>query len=1030
MPLRYLFFSIFFLMCSNDFIQAQETISVDTIRLPIETLTINDGLSQGFVRAIAQDHDGFMWFGTKDGLNRYDGYRFTVFRNDPLDQHSIPENFVTCLFIDSRGLLWTGFLSGTLGVFNPKTGKFFSMPSVKLNVHTGNEYVSSFSEDNNGNIWTIYSSNDIIEVLCSGLTPETIISSPEKIRSIIVSDVLEQQYHISKGSGSIAFDKSGKIWKSVRDSVFVWDDKLSPLFRLSIKNLAQLPSANSSSFCIDKKNDRLFMVTESGVSVVDPRTQKVITSCYKHIKNRGEFNPFNFDAEHNCWFLADEICFLQINQQQLHVVLSDKPGLFVTVLFIDRSGIVWLGTNGTGIFKLNPRSAGFHHLVPPNSFKSVNKLTALSDGSVIVNTVSPFLLKNEDGREIIHSILPPSLVNVTPVNEIARDTDGSYWCALGYNDLYNYNPQTGVVRQFLKNRTAPPLILGIMFDRAHEMWIGKVENGTARFLHFEPVLNSITDSIEFPIKNVSVGSFIGQVYDDGESFWFATSGGLFRYDHREKLWSHFIADPKDTATLSSNSLLCICPDEKEPGKILWIGSEGGGLNRFDVSTGKVNRIGAKQGLPNQVVYGILTDSSANLWMSTNKGIACYNPVTKTFRSYVQSDGLQSNEFNRFAFCKTPDGELYFGGLNGLNHFFPSEIKSNSLPPLINFTSVRIFNKDLPDGNMPVEPGANLQLTYSQNMITIEFAAMDYTVPSKNQYRYRLEGFNHEWISNGTKNDVTFTNLNPGHYTFIVKAANSSGVWNEGGKSFSFTVLPPWYMTWWFRISVVVAVLAIGYAVYRYRINQLLKMQSVRNRIAGDLHDEIGSTLSSISIYSKVVQNRTKEKVPEAEPYLNRINNDIAAMMEAMSDIVWTINSSNDRFENIYSRMRSTSAELLEAKNYMLHFEFDETMNHLKLNMEQRKNFYLIFKEALNNIAKYADGKNVWIKLSKQHSKIGMLIRDDGRGFNTSSGEERPETKRGNGMATMRARAQKLNGTLEINSGENSGTTVELLFPIA
>ena len=300
--------------------------------------------------------------------------------------------------------------------------------------------------------------------------------------------------------------------------------------------------------------------------------------------------------------------------------------------------------------------------------------------------------------------------------------------------------------------------------------------------------------------------------------------------------------------------------------------------------------------------------------------------------------------------------------------------------------------------------------------------MDFTVPSKNEYEYKLEGFNHDWISNGTKNEVTFTNLDPGTYTFSVKAANSSGVWNEEGKSLTLVILPPWYMTWWFRIGLGVLVAVIVYAVYRYRINQLMKMQAVRNRIAGDLHDEIGSTLSSISIYSKVVQKRTKDKVPEAEPYLKRINSDIGAMMEAMSDIVWTINSSNDRFENIFSRMRSAAAELLEAKDYTLHFEFDEAMNDLKLDMEHRKNFYLIFKEALNNIAKYAEGKNVWITLSKNHSKAEMKIRDDGKGFV-------PGEKHGNGMNTMKMRAQKLNGKIKIETAQQRGTMITLLFPI-
>ncbi|HUM48554.1 MAG TPA: two-component regulator propeller domain-containing protein, partial [Chitinophagales bacterium] len=486
---------------------------------------------------------------------------------------------------------------------------------------------------------------------CSGLSATAIIAHPEKIHFVNVSDVLKQQYGINKGAGFMGFDKSGRTWRSVQDSVFVWHDLSHPPERHSFREFAQVHSTKASAFCIDKKNNHLLIVNESGISIVDLSSGNVIAKHSMFIFNPQGFFPFDFDAQGNCWFIAGSIYFLQTGQRRLHVVIADDFGQTVTALFRDRSGIIWLGTNGSGILKMNPGAANFHHVIAKSAFKSINKLTAFHDGSVIVNAYPPFLVKNNNGQEMIQPILPDYLLNRSPINDLIRDTDGTYWCSLGYNRLVHYDAQKKVVLHELEIRRTPEFvnIFPLLFDHLHQLWMGKVENGTASFLHFDKTENRFTDSIVLPLKNISVDAFIRQVYDDGKFFWFITAGGLFRYDLYEKSWKQFVSDPADTATLSNNNLLCICPDEKQPDKVFWIGTDGGGLNRFDITSGKVNRIGAKQGLPNQVVYGILTDSAANLWMSTNKGITCYNPFTKTFKSYVQSDGLQSNEFNRFAF---------------------------------------------------------------------------------------------------------------------------------------------------------------------------------------------------------------------------------------------------------------------------------------------------------------------------------------------------------------------------------------------
>lgn len=1030
-------------------VNAQDILSVDTVRLPIGQLTINDGLSQGFVKAIVQDHDGFMWFATRDGLNRYDGYHFTVFRHHPSDASSLAENFVTSLHVDSRGLLWIGFISGAINVLDTRTGKFTYFHALKSTSGLVG-YVSNFTEDPAGNIWFGTSNVYVGKIKLIGKAPTSEETLFEKV-AINVSDLLLQKFGVTL-KGEFTITRGGNLWLLGMDSIIAFPSGISEqtkkFERWSTKSLTNLHGGFNSDIIAGQKDNSLYILNTAGIALIDAKEKSFNSYLSCHFSDFPASGQNCFDSYGNLWFVsAVPYCF-NAKQNRLRIFLPDKSNEVLHAekyrshcIFIDRTGIIWLGTNGNGILKINPGTSAFHHFLPTTSTSSIRTLSANRDGSVIVNIYPhpPFLLQVENGIEKTSEIFESKSHTAEITSHIIQDTDGTYWSTSGGYGLYHYDPKTKITQQFMVDETGinNDNLFPLYIDLNNQLRIGNTSGGRASFLLFDRKQKRVVDSIVFPVQDVPDGIFISNIHETDGQFWFATQGGLFCFEKRERTWRRYVSS--GPASLSSNHLLTICPDPMQPQHFLWIGTDGGGLNYFNIRTGETIQITEKDGLPNNVVYGILPDEDGNLWMSTNKGIAQYSPVTKTFISYVQSDGLQSNEFNRYAYCyarnaadKTAKGELFFGGVNGLNHFSPSAIKSDSIPPIINFTDLRIFNiSEFQRYTASINNAADkIQLKFSQNMITIEFAAMDFTVPYKNRYQYKLEGFSDQWISNGTKNEVTFTNLNPGSYVFTVKASNNSGIWNEEGKSFQLIILPPWWMTWWARTALMLSLAAISYGIYRYRIRQLLTLQAMRNRIAGDLHDEIGSTLSSISIYSKVVQNRTKEKVPEAEPYLNRINTDIGAMMEAMSDIVWTINSSNDRFENIFSRMRSAAAELLEAKNYTLHFEFDETMNDLKLNMEQRKNFYLLFKEALNNIAKYALGNNVWIRLSKKQNNIEMLIRDDGKGFLLNEDNVRDGTRHGNGMNTMKARSEKLNGKLTIDSILDEGTSIRLRFPIA
>ena len=443
-------------------------------------------------------------------------------------------------------------------------------------------------------------------------------------------------------------------------------------------------------------------------------------------------------------------------------------------------------------------------------------------------------------------------------------------------------------------------------------------------------------------------------------------------------------------------------------------------------------------MPNNVVYGILSDSKGNLWISTNRGISCFTPATEAFRNFNANDGLPGDEFNRYEYFKMPDGELFFGGIEGGVLFSPDDILETDAAPPIVLTGLSVFNipvthqSDIEILPAPIHYAAIITLPPGQNLFPISYAALEYTNPEDKHYRYLLEGYDGNWINAGNKTEAVYSNLSPGKYTFRVTGAGRSGIWNTKGASIEVIILPAWWQTWSFRILSFLCFLAIMYAIFQYRLKQSNKLQHIRNRISSDLHDDIGSTLSSISIMSTILQKKNKGGSEDTERLLFQISDLTDRMMESISDIVWTVNTKNDKFDNIIIRMRTFAIEMLEPKACQVHFNVTEELAKLTLNMDQRKNLYLLFKEAINNAAKYSGCKNVWVDISRPaNRKIMLRIKDDGIGFvpRENPRKEGVGSLGGNGIQNMHRRALELKGSLKINSAPGKGTEIILEFMV-
>lgn len=956
--------------------------------LAFNALTINDGLSQGMVTCIFQDHYGFMWFATLDGLNRYDGYHFVVYRHDALNQASITESFVETLFEDSKGRLWIGTISGGLDLFDRETETFIHIKHQDGNAASLSQgSITSFSEDKHGNIW--------VQIL-------------DKLDKITINKKASKEdfsiHHVKvpfhSGVSFLSIIKTGNIYYASADDgvIYKLDDERteswSAVFDLNDyfqqKNINSEPKYRIVQLLEDKVQGKFYVFHEAGTICFNEKTsapEKVYHN--KFFKNYPTLLQASLDRNGVAWFPGGgNLSFFDTHSGQMNYATAKDSDIYRSLkhaysIFIDRSGLLWIGTSGYGILKRNALSEAFHY----------------------TSTYYTYSIKEADNGKII-------LGNNVSVREIFDKTNGELIDATASGRHKND-------AKYFTNLSISPVAI----DK-RGAWFA---DSTGLHYYDKALKKAVNYLLPVTGNNGYDGLIQCKIKDSSGNIWLATTEGLLRFSLADRQWIIYNNKSNDSSSLNSDLIFSLCLDPVQPKKYLWIGTGGSGLNRMDMVTGKCISYSLKDGLPNNVIYGILNDDDGNLWMSTNKGLSCFNPQKQTFRNFDYKDGLQSNEFNRGAYCRTKDGCLFFGGVNGFNYFYPREILNNMTVPQIVITGLRIRNQPV-----PVQPEGSpltkviyltkkLTLSYEQNSISFEFASMDFTYPEKNLYQYKLQGFDKDWIHSGNTHSATYTNLDPGTYTFMVRGSNNDGIWNEKGASVQLIILPPWYMTWWFRTALAIAVLLVTYVLYRYRLAQALKLQAIRDRIAGDLHDEVGSNLSNIYIFSNVAQQKATTN-DEIAPLLQKITEYTQQSMEAMNDIVWMINTRNDRFENIMVRMRTIAAEFTETSGCSLHLDFDDNLNAVKLNMEERKNFYLIYKEAINNAAKYAECKSLWIEMKLNQSTVTLKIIDNGKGFDMAN-------MKGNGMFNMKKRAEMLKGTLTVTSTIGKGTALQLSFKV-
>jgi signal transduction histidine kinase/ligand-binding sensor domain-containing protein/CheY-like chemotaxis protein len=882
-----------------------------------EHISTETGLSQSNVICILHDSRGFMWFGTRDGLNKYDGYSFTIYKNIPANSRSISNNFITGIAEDANGDLWIATWGGGVNRYDRAKDRF-----VRYTVNPSTNFINTILVDDKGFVWVGANGGGLIELDPRNGKLKTFKNDPSDPASISDNEVktaIEDSHH--------------RIWLgTVHGGVDLYEPTTHS-FRRFLHDPADTHtlSGNYAQRIYEDKRQQIWIGTEGGLDLFDPATV--------------QFRHFHSDPK-------------QKNSLSANTVLS---------LSDDDNGNLWVGTDNGGLNILDRATGQFHvylHDEVDNNSLSNNSIHSLYRdpmGNMWIGTYSGgvnfFNKATNQFRLYKHNSSAQSLSN-NNVLDIQEDATHHMWIGTDGGGLELLDPASGIFTHFrhkvgVSNSICGDYVLSVREDHAHNLWVGTWGNGLTvvdagrthfrQYCHHATDTNSIGGNNIYAITEDRDGAIWVGTYGDGldlyepgkgqfhhyrhaagnpgsissdrvhclladkeGSLWIGSfDGGLDRLDKKSGIFTHFTHSPGRNS-LSDNSINYIYEDSKAN---LWICTSAG-LNCLDQNTGRFTAYFSNDGLPNDVIFGIREDHMGNLWISTNNGLSQFNPQTKAFKNFSVADGLQSNEFKAHACYTAASGMMYFGGVNGFNSFVPDSVRIRSFDPPLVITRFEIFNKEAPisEGDSDGSPlkkniteTRDLQLSYQNSVISFEFASLNYTRSEKKQYAYKLEGFDKKWNFIGLKRNATYTNLDPGKYVFRVRGVNNDGDWSPGTTGLDITITPPFWRSWWFRLLVAMSVGIIATSIVQVRIHSINRQKKMLEAQVLDRTRLLNRSMDEERIARQEAERANRSK----SDFLANMSHELRTPLNAIigfSDLVLTTD------------MRSSQREYLENVN--------------------------------------------------------------------------------------------------------------------
>lgn len=947
---------------------------------------VEDGLSQSTVWSIFEDSKGFIWFCTPDGLNKFDGYTFKVYRNDRRDSTSIKNNHAVALFEDSAGDLWIGH-GGGLSKYLYGQDRFALVYSMSK-VNAEDDGLLPLHESD-GIVWAWDRNRGIAGFDRSTMKEVKLHGLPNGLDEIAAS--------------RFARTISNKAFIATTSDLFI-------IFDFATSKFEFMKTAAASKFAIDSSGT-LWIPGYDEVVSMDPISLK--TKTHKSISKGKYLTSSTFDTNGLLWlgsvtdglFVFDQTKGSVSNiSKQIH----RENGLlynYIESLFTDTGGNIWIGTNGFGFQKYSRHKNKFDHFdlkIGTNSFGAnlVKSIVEGDNGRLYVGTFGNGLYAIEKNG-VTKNFTVPGRNNATG---LVITPDGSVLISNDYG-LFTLSGQS--VKPLLIDGARPPMNTTCMLRNGSAILIAN-EAGVSRI---SKKGNGYAVTKTWPIS----GRLTSVLYTDRrDRLWIGTQRSFYIVEKDGKL-----TGPMEHVTKNFVKSF----SEDDDGNV-WIATLGD-VVRYDPQTENIRTLNEKDGFKNTFFYAALPGNDGRIWISSNQGLASLDPVNSSIRNFTVLDGLQSNEFNTGAFCKLRDGRLAFGGLNGLNVFDPTAIKENPNIPKIAFTDFMVEDKPH-QLDTSIVMKKLIELPHSQNTISFEFAALEFTSPENNQYSYMLKGQDKDWVMGGNRRFVRYSKLSPGTYNFSVKASNSDGVWNEKPISVAVVIHPPIYLQAWFiwlaGIFSVVLIAALSILVVRIRYRSQLrklevdrKVQQERERISRDLHDHVGSQLTYI--INQLDGGQTEVSTTK---HLADARDAARTTMGNLRETIWALQREAIMLVDFTDRVKEFAQKQLSSRQGMK-LDFTEKIDaDYEINPAKALNLFRIAQEVINNSVKHSDGTTLSISIGTVvhagNAFLKMTIADNGKGFHQNG-------QHGNGLPNIRFRAGEIHAELSISSRPAKGTTV-------
>ncbi len=1003
-------------------------------KMSFKNLTPEMGLSHGDVVCVYQDHEGYVWIGTIDGLNKYDGVNFTVYKHNQKDSTSLPNSYITCIYEDKKNNLWIGTAtSDGLCRYNRETCKFERILYTDEQNGKLENIITDIFEDDTGKFW-VCTSNGVF-----WFDTEKNIFHP-CFTETYGKDILVNFNDLHQ-------DKSGILWFISEDQVHGGIIKYNPVTKETERYNTQHPifKMKENAFyglLIDKQENIWVGGYSTGLSMINQHS-KTITHYQK--EPGGDNSLSNNSVSRLAQTDDGKILIgteggLNVFDPETkifeHYTKTEAEGSILSNsikdIYIGREGTIWIACWGGGVSVYDKHYKKFTQYKKDKqtgyAFNMVTSFTEDIKGNIWIATDGKGITwfnpnENKFVRYLSDKNDPQTLTN-NKVLAVETDNNGGLWAGMWQGGL-NYFQIKG--NKLILKKKYPIVdendpksnsVFRIYRNRAGEIWVGNFETGAYLF-------NPKTERFKlmFSLKDIAgelkaYSAILDILSDSQGDVWFATLGrGLIRLNRETGEYENFTHNEKDSSSISGDATNVVFEDSE---KRLWVGSFG--LNLFNRQTNTFTHFTTDQGLPDNTIDGILEDNQHNLWISTNNGISKATIGSKnekleiTFRNYSTQDGLQDKVFSKWAFFKSKRGELYFGGISGFNAFCPDSIKDNPYLPPVHITDFLLSNKPVPIGTKysplkkHISQTEELVLKHEQSVFTFRFVALNYIYSEKNQYAYMMEGFDKDWNYVGNKREATYTNLDPGEYTFRVKASNNDGIWNEKGTSINIIILPPWWKTWWFRGAGILLALSLAYSIFLFRekrikmYNQKLEIEVAERTVqlqaankeleafSYSVSHDLRAPLRSIDGFSQILLSEYQDKLDTTgKNFLQRICTATLRMSQLIEDML---------------SLSRVSRAMLSIQLVDISELVKEVANNLMTDYPQRKvNFTIqeniringdrgLLRILLENLI-----RNAWKFTSKQaiakiefgtlqqNDKQVFFVRDNGAGFNMKYAEK-------------------------------------------